>query len=71
MATVLEGLLPTSRDLLCVFCGQKESVQRIFIKKRFFVYGVKGFSRKAVHTGAEKLGKRFADDEEVETEARN
>jgi hypothetical protein len=55
-----------SSVLLCVFCGQKDSLQRIFIKKCFLftvggVYRVKRFS----------LGGRcFADDEAVETEVR-
>jgi hypothetical protein len=35
----------------------------------FSVYGGKCLSRKAVHKWAEKRGRRFADDEEVETEA--
>jgi hypothetical protein len=34
------------------------------------VYGGKCFPRKAVHSWAEIRGKRFADDEEVETEMR-
>jgi hypothetical protein len=34
------------------------------------VYGGKCLSRKAVHNWVEKHGKRFADDEEVETQAR-
>jgi hypothetical protein len=33
VATVLEGVLPKSSVLLCVFCEQKDSVQIIFIKK--------------------------------------
>jgi hypothetical protein len=38
-------------------------------KEMLHVYGGKCLSRKAVHSWAEKRGKRFADDEEVETEA--
>jgi hypothetical protein len=34
----------------------------------FPVYGGKCFSREVVHDWVEKCGKRFADDEEVETE---
>jgi hypothetical protein len=34
----------------------------------FPVYGGKRFSSKAVHNWVQKSGKRFADDEEVETE---
>jgi hypothetical protein len=36
----------------------------------FPVYGGKCLSRKAVHNWVEKRGKRFADDEEFETEVR-
>jgi hypothetical protein len=36
----------------------------------FPVYGGKFLSRKAVHNWVKKLGKCFADDEEVEMEAR-
>jgi hypothetical protein len=35
MATVLEGVLPKSSNLLCVFCGHKNSMQRTCIKKCF------------------------------------
>jgi hypothetical protein len=41
-------------------------MQRIFIT----VYGGKCLSCKAVHSWVEKRGKRFADDEKVETEVR-
>jgi hypothetical protein len=56
MATVLEGVLPKSSVLLCVFCWQKDSMQRIFINKCFlFTVGsvchVKGF----VHNWIEKF----------------
>jgi hypothetical protein len=37
-------------------------------KEMFPVYGGKCLSRKAVHNWVENRGKRFADDEEVETE---
>jgi hypothetical protein len=42
------------------FCGQNDSVQRIFIKKCFMFMLGSGYG-----------GKRFVDDEEVETEVRN
>jgi hypothetical protein len=35
MANVLEDVLPKSRDRLCGFCVQKDSVQSIFINKCF------------------------------------
>jgi hypothetical protein len=49
MATVLEAVLPKSSVLLCVFCGQTDSMQRIFINKCFLltvvsVCRVKGFT---------------------------
>jgi hypothetical protein len=66
-----------SSILFCDFCGQKDSMRRIFIKK-FPVYDGKCLSRKVVHNwvdifSAKKKhlgGKYFADDEEVETEVR-
>jgi hypothetical protein len=67
IATVLEEYSTEERhSVVRFFCGQKDSMQRIFIKKCFLftvgsVCGVKRF-----HLG----GKRFADDEEVETEVR-
>jgi hypothetical protein len=39
-------------------------------KEMFTVYGGKCLSRKAVHSWVEERGKRFADDEGVETEVR-
>jgi hypothetical protein len=39
-------------------------------KEMFAVYGGECLSRKAVHSWDEKRGKGFADDENVETEAR-
>jgi hypothetical protein len=35
MTTMLEGVLPKSSFLLCILCGQKDSMQTIFIKKCF------------------------------------
>jgi hypothetical protein len=40
-------------------------------KEMFTVYGGMCLSRVALHNWVEKHGKRFADDEEVETEVRN
>jgi hypothetical protein len=48
MATVLEEYT-TEKQRSVVFCEQKDSIQRIFIKKMFPVYGWKCLSRKAVH----------------------
>jgi hypothetical protein len=67
MATVLEAYTTEEQHSLCVFCGQKDSMQRIFIKK-CFLFRVESICRvKRFSLG----GKRFADDEEVETEVRN
>jgi hypothetical protein len=66
MVTVLECRLTKSRVLLCVFCVQKDSVQRIFIKKCFLITVGRICRVKRFRTG----GKRFADDEEVKMEAR-
>jgi hypothetical protein len=52
------------------FCGQTDSVQRIFIKKYFLFTVGSVSSRKAIHNWIEKRGKLFADDEELETEER-
>jgi hypothetical protein len=67
------SILPKSRVLLCVFCGQKDSVQRIFVKKGFlFTVGsvcrVKQFTTGS--TNCHLCGKFFADEEEVETVVR-
>jgi hypothetical protein len=35
IATVLEDILPKSSVMLCLFSGQKDSIQRIFINKCF------------------------------------
>jgi hypothetical protein len=62
MATVLADVLPKNSVLLCVFRGQKDSMQRVFIKKCFlFTVG---------SVWAEKRSRGFSDGEEVETEVR-
>jgi hypothetical protein len=45
-------------------------MQRICIKKCFFVYGGNCLSRKVVHNWVKKNGKFPADDEEAEMEVR-
>jgi hypothetical protein len=72
MATVLECI--TEEQHCCAFlCGQKNSVQRIFINK-YILFMVGSVCRvKKFTTGSRNcqlVGKRFADDEEVETEVR-
>jgi hypothetical protein len=67
MATVLEECIWKSSVLLCIFYGQKDSIQRLFTKKTFAVYSGKCLSCKPVHKWVEICGKLFA---EVETEVR-
>jgi hypothetical protein len=67
MVTVLEEYATEEQRSLVRFCGQKDSMQRIFIKKCILftvgsIYRVKRFYLD---------GTRFADDEKVETEVRN
>jgi hypothetical protein len=66
MVTVLEECTAEEQRSVVRSYGQKDTVQRIFIKKCFLLT-VGSVSHKAVPPG----GKRFADDEEVETEVRN
>jgi hypothetical protein len=50
MATFLEEYNTEEQlSVVRVFAGKMDSVQRILIKKYFFVYGGKCLSRKAVH----------------------
>jgi hypothetical protein len=63
---VLEGVIPKSSVLLCVFLGKNDPMQRIFIKKYFlFTVGsvchVKQFTTES---------RNSLKDEEVETEVR-
>jgi hypothetical protein len=48
MATVLEEYTAEEQRYVMRFYGQKDSMDRLFIKKTFPVYGGKCFSRKAV-----------------------
>jgi hypothetical protein len=52
----------------CVFCGQKDSMQKIFTKQ-FPFYGRKCLSYKTAHKWADNHGKNLAD-KQFETEAR-
>jgi hypothetical protein len=56
MAIVLEGVLPKSNVLLCVFWAKGFNVKDIR-KEIFSVYGGKYFSRKVVHNWIWKRGK--------------
>jgi hypothetical protein len=65
MATVLEDVLPKRSIPLCVYCGVKDSMPRIFIKK-IPVYGGKCFSCRTVHNWDGKFSQvrsKTADDE--------
>jgi hypothetical protein len=67
MATVLEEYATKEQRSAVRFLWAKGLNAKDIHKEMFPVYGGKCLSRKAVHNWAEK---RFADDEEVETEAR-
>jgi hypothetical protein len=62
MATVLEECIAEEQRSVVRFYGQKDPMQRLFIKKYFLltVGSVCRVKRFSLH------GKRFADDEEVE-----
>jgi hypothetical protein len=64
MATVLEKYTAEEQRSVVCFCGQKVSVQRIFIKKCFLFVVGNVCCIKKFHLGE----KRSADDEEVQTE---
>ena len=64
MATVFEVYAPEEQGPLVRFLWQKNSMQRIFIKKSF-LFTVGSVCRVKRFTAG---GKPFADDEEVETE---
>jgi hypothetical protein len=66
MATVLEVYTTEEQHFVERFCGQKDSMQGILIKKHF-LFTVGRFCRvKRPQLG----GKRFADDQEIEIEVR-
>jgi hypothetical protein len=65
LAAVLEECTIEEQRSIVRFLWEKESH-----KAMYPVCGGKCLSRKALHNWVEKRGKRFADDEEVETEVR-
>jgi hypothetical protein len=66
MVTVFEEFTTEEQRCCAFFCREKDSMQRIFTKKCFlFTVGIV-CRVKRFYLG----GKRFADDEEVETEVR-
>jgi hypothetical protein len=54
----------------CAFLSARGLNAKDIHKEMFPLYGGKCSSYKAVHSWVEKRGKRFVDDEEVETEVR-
>jgi hypothetical protein len=72
IATTLQECTSTIVEQRSVvrFLWEKGLTAKHIHKEMFPVYGGKCLSRKAVHNWDEKRDKRFADDEEVETEMR-
>jgi hypothetical protein len=70
MKTVLEYTTGEQPSVVLFFFVNKRLDAKDIHKEIFPVYGGKYLSRKAIHSWFEKLGKRFADDEEFETEVR-
>jgi hypothetical protein len=69
MVTVLEECT-IEEQRFCAFLWAKGLNSKDIHREMHPVYGAKYLSRKALHNWVEKRGKRFADDEEVETEVR-
>jgi hypothetical protein len=70
MVTVLEEYTNEEQHSVVRFLWTKGPNAKDIHKEMFPVYGEKCLSCKANHTWVEKCAKRFADDEEVETEVR-
>jgi hypothetical protein len=70
MATVLEDCTFEEQHFIVRFFWAKGLNSKDINKEMFPVYGGKCLSCKGVHNWVEKHGKRFADDEEVETQER-
>jgi hypothetical protein len=66
MTTVLEECITEEqRSVVLFFCGQKNSMQKEFMKKYLLFFGRKCLSHKAVHNCSEKFSQRrlkFTDD---------
>jgi hypothetical protein len=66
MATVIEEYNNEEQSSIVQFCGQKDTTRKTFVKK-FYLFTVGSVCRlKRFSLGS----KRFADDEDVETEVR-
>jgi hypothetical protein len=70
MATVLEEYNTEEQRSVVPFLWTRGLNAEDIHKEMFPIYGGKCSSLKAVHSWVEKRDKRFADDEEVETEVR-
>jgi hypothetical protein len=73
MATVLEECITEEQRCCAFLCGQKDSVQRILIKKCFiFMVGSVCHVKRCTtwSRNCHFSDKRFAEDKEVETEVR-
>jgi hypothetical protein len=66
--TVLEGVLPKGSVLLCDFCGQKDSMQRIFTKKCFLFTVGSAYCVKQFTSGSRNMAIVSLMTEEVETQ---
>jgi hypothetical protein len=67
MANILEEYTIEEQRSVVHFCGQKDSVQRMFIHKECLIFMVGGVCRVKRLT---IYGKHFADDEEIKAEVR-
>jgi chloramphenicol 3-O-phosphotransferase len=63
MATVLEACTAEEQRYVVRFCGQKDSMQWIFIKKCFLFTGGRCLSRKAIRNLVSQGRSKVADDE--------
>jgi hypothetical protein len=70
VATTLEECTPEEQRPVLRFLWSKRLSAKDIHKEVFSVYCGKCLSVQAVHEWAEKRGKRFADDKEVETDMR-
>jgi hypothetical protein len=70
MATMFEESITEKQRSVVRFVSTKGLNAKDIPKKMFPVYGRKCLMRKTVHNWVEKRSKRFAEEEEVETEVR-
>jgi hypothetical protein len=70
MATVFEECTTEEQRYFVHFLWANGINAKDIHNEIFPIYGGKCLSRKAIHSWVEKRGRRFANDEEVETEVR-